>query len=49
MGQSEVLTNDLVSAPQGDGQTTRWAEEVAMASQSVSNYGGGSDNWANQV
>lgn len=49
-GQPEVLSNDLTSAPTVDGQqTTRWAEEVALASQSVTNYGGSNDTWANQV
>ena len=46
--QPEVFSNDLVSG-QGDGQTARWAEEVSMASQNVSNFGGNSDNWASQV
>ncbi|EEB14788.1 40S ribosomal protein SA, putative [Pediculus humanus corporis] len=46
--QPEVFSNDLVTG-QGDGQTARWAEEVSMASQNVSNFGGNSDNWASQV
>lgn len=46
--QQESWPKDITSSVP-DGQTTSWAEDASMPSQSVGNFGGNPDEWPNQV